>query len=95
MPEAGEDLAVALAGHEAERRRGRDDDDDAVGAAREVAEPVQDDPIADLVLGPADDHDASRRSRRGRCVLGGTLRGSLPNATGVVAPTKVRRAESR
>ena len=44
---------------EAERRRGGDHDDDRIRAARERDEPVEDDAVANLVLGPADDHDRS------------------------------------
>ena len=55
--ELGEDLAVALAGLGAEDAGGRDDGDRRVPAARERDEPVEDHPVADLVLRPADDDD--------------------------------------
>src|SRR5439155_22921192 len=54
--EPSEDLAVALAGKGPERRRGRQDDHDAVLAAREGGEAAEDHPVANLVLRTADDH---------------------------------------
>src|SRR6185436_1044675 len=57
--EVGEELLVALASLEAERRRGRDDGDAGIAAAGERDEPAQDHPIPDLVLrSPDDDHGA-------------------------------------
>ena len=58
-PELAEDRAVALAGLEAERRRGADDRDRRVLATRERDEAAQDDAVADLVLRTADDDDGS------------------------------------
>ena len=71
--ELREDLAVAFAGQRTERTRRRDHGNGRVAAAGERDESVEDDPIPDLVLGPADDDDRpvahsveDSRQRRGR-----------------------------
>ena len=63
--ELAEDLLVARAGLDAQRRRGRDHDDVRVAPARERGEPAQDDAVADLVLRAADDDDGSLGHDRG------------------------------
>ena len=59
-PEPGEELPVELGGLVAERGGGRDHDDVAVGAARELREPREDHLVAELVLGAADHHHRAR-----------------------------------
>jgi hypothetical protein len=55
--ELAEHRLVPLAGLGPEGRGSRDDDDRRVRAAGKRDEPVEDDPVADLVLGAADDDD--------------------------------------
>ena len=61
--ELGEDLPIPCAGLRSERGRRADDDDRGVGSAGERDEPAEDDPVADLVLGAADDDDGPVRHR--------------------------------
>ena len=63
--EFAEDLSVPLARFHAHRRRGRDHRDGGVLTTGEGDEAAEDDPIADLVLGPSDDDDGSVRHRLG------------------------------
>ena len=73
----GEDLAVALAGLGPERAGGRDHRDRRVPAARERHEPVEDHPVADLVLRPADDDDGAV-AHRGRIADGRSGEAQVP-----------------
>jgi hypothetical protein len=70
-PELAEDLAIALTGLEAHRRRRRDHDDPGLRPAGERGEPVQDHAVADLVLRAADDDDRSFAQGSPHLLVGG------------------------
>src|SRR5437588_10401504 len=64
--EPAEDVPVEVGGRVAEGGRGADHDDVGLPATRQLDKPGEDDPLAELVLGPADDHDGTNRTTIGR-----------------------------